>query len=140
MKTLGRSVLVLEWLVFALATPVAINAAGVSPLAAFAFLGTVTVLVVVSVRLLPSRAGIAVGWGIQALALLSGMVLIPMLILGACFTGVWFLAVQLGTAADARLAAQADPAIDLTESVRETNSPTEPVPGATGESEEPGLR
>lgn len=110
MKTLGRAVLTLEWLVFALAVPVAINIAGANPTPVLLFLVTVTVVMVAAIRTLPSRTGIVLGWIVQALALLSGIVVLQMLILGAIFTGLWFMAVQMGTAADVREAETSGPA------------------------------
>lgn len=106
MRTIGTAVLVFEWMVFALAVPVAINVAGVEPVSALVLLGTVTVLIVAAVAKLPSRTGIVLGWIVQVVALASGFVLIAMAILGAMFTGLWFMAVRLGTEVDARDAAQ----------------------------------
>lgn len=102
MRTIGSAVLVFEWIVFALAVPVAINVGGVDPKSALVLLGAVTVLIVVAVAKLPGRTGIALGWGVQLVALASGLVVIAMAILGAMFTGLWFMAVRLGTEADAR--------------------------------------
>lgn len=102
MRTIGTAVLVFEWMVFALAVPVAINVAGVEPVAALVLLGVVTVLVVAAAAKLPSRIGIVLGWLVQLVALASGFVLVAMAVLGAMFTGLWYLAVKLGTEVDVR--------------------------------------
>ena len=106
MRTIGTAVLVFEWMVFALAVPVAINVAGVEPMSALLLLGAVTVLIVAAVAKLPGRTGIVLGWCVQAVALASGFILIAMAILGALFTGLWYMAVRLGTEVDARQATQ----------------------------------
>lgn len=106
MRTIGTAVLVFEWIVFALAVPVAINVAGVEPVSALILLGAVTVLIVAAVAKLPGRTGITLGWLVQVVALASGFVLIAMAILGAMFTGLWYLAVRLGTEVDSRKADQ----------------------------------
>jgi hypothetical protein len=127
MRVLGSSVLVLEWLVFALAIPVLINVSGVASGVAFTLLGVVTVLVVAAAKTLPSRTGIVIGWIVQAVALASGLILVPMLILGAIFTGLWLMAVQLGTAVDARKAESQSDSIDLTAGSTGSTESAEPL-------------
>ncbi|MCH9816649.1 MAG: DUF4233 domain-containing protein [Actinomycetia bacterium] len=108
MRALGSSVLVFEWIIFVLAVPVAINVAGVTTGAALTGLLAVTALVLAGIMNLPGRVGITFGWLVQLAALLSAFVVFPMLILGAMFTGLWWLAVRLGTQADARQAEMVD--------------------------------
>jgi hypothetical protein len=108
MRTLGSSVLVFEWIIFVLAVPVAINIAGVTTGAALTGLLVVTAVVLASIMNLPGRAGITLGWLVQLLALLSAFIVFPMLILGVMFTGLWWLAVRLGTQADVRKAELVD--------------------------------
>lgn len=126
MRIVGTAVLVFEWMVFALAVPVAINVAGVEPASALILLGVVTVLIAAAVAKLPGRTGIVLGWLVQVVALASGFVLIAMAVLGAMFTGLWFMAVKLGTEVDARESAK-----------RSEAQPEELVPEADSERKEP---
>jgi hypothetical protein len=92
MRVLGSTVLVFEWLIVALGVPVAVNSSGVSPAAAWVFLGVMTVLIVVAIATITRPFGVAVGWTVQVWILAAGIVVPLLLILGLVFSGLWFAA------------------------------------------------
>ena len=106
MRVLGSSVLTFEALMVLLAIPVAVTLGRVhnTPLMVGAFVG-VAVVCLLAVGVVTRPYGPAVGWGVQLLVLATGFLVPAMFILGAMFAGLWFLAVRLGTQADAQRAA-----------------------------------
>lgn len=113
MRTVGSSVLILEWIVVGLALIVANNVAGVPGQVILTALALMTVLIVAAVMTLPERAGVILGWTIQALMLAMALWVPLMIVLGLLFAGLWYLAIRLGGQVDQAKREQA--AIDLTE-------------------------
>ncbi len=113
MRVLGTTVLAFEWLIVALAVPVAVNTADVRAPAAWGFLAIITVLIGVAIATITRPVGVAVGWAIQVLTLAAGFLvpLVPLIILAVIFTGLFYAAVRLARRVDAAKAA-ATPASD----------------------------
>jgi hypothetical protein len=103
-KSLLAAVLVFEAVVVALAIPVAVLADGRGAAAAWALAG-LAVLLVLGAGVVRRRGGIAVGWVLQALVCLSGLLVPAMGLLGLVFLGVWVVALVYGAKGD-RLAAE----------------------------------
>ena len=100
MKVLLPAILLLEAIVVALAIPVALAVDDRGPTSA----------IVLGVLALGSGAvrrprGVAVGWVLQGLVVLSGLLVPALAVLGLVFLGVWVLGVIYGAKGDA-LAAQ----------------------------------
>ena len=110
MRVLGSTVLVFEWLIVALAVPVAVNTADVRVGVAWGFLGLITVLVIVAIARITTPFGVAVGWSVQAVTVAAAFVvpLVPLAILGIIFTGLYYAAVRLAQRVDAARAAPPD--------------------------------
>lgn len=74
--------------------------------------GTVlAVVMVITTRMLRSRAGIALGWALQVIVALGGFLLPALLFIALVFGGMWAYATIKGASLDARnaqLAAEAD--------------------------------
>ncbi len=121
MRVLGSTVLVFEWMILALGVPVAINSSGVTPTAAWVFLGVMTVLIFAAIATITRPFGVAAGWAVQVWILVAGLVVPLLLILGAVFAGLWFAAVYYGRRVDT-LRAQREGAA----------APAAPVIGDTG--------
>ena len=98
--------LTFEALVVLLAIPVALTVGRLhnTALVVAAFVG-VAVMCLLAVGVVTRPYGPAVGWGVQVAVLATGFLVPAMFILGAMFAGLWFLAVRLGTKADAQRAA-----------------------------------
>ena len=110
MRVLGSTVLVFEWLIVALAVPVAVNTADVRVGVAWGFLGLITVLVVVAIARITTPFGVAVGWSVQAVTVAAAFVvpLVPLAILGIIFAGLYYAAVRLAQRVDAARATPPD--------------------------------
>ena len=104
MKSLLAAVLVFEAVVVALAIPVAVLADGRGAPAAWA-LAALAVLLVLGAGVVRRRWGVAVGWALQVLVCLSGLLVPAMAVLGLVFLGVWVVALVYGAKGD-RLAAE----------------------------------
>jgi hypothetical protein len=104
MKSLLAAILVFEALVVALAIPVAVLADGRGTPAAVT-LAVLAVLLVVGAGLVRRPGGVAVGWALQVLVCLSGLLVPAMAVLGLVFLGVWVVALVYGAKGD-RLAAE----------------------------------
>ena len=104
MKSLLAAVLVFEAVVVALAIPVAVLADGRGAAAAWA-LAALAVLLVLAAGVVRRPGGIAVGWVLQVLVCLSGLLVPAMAVLGLIFLGVWVTALVYGAKGD-RLAAE----------------------------------
>lgn len=111
MRVLAAAVLGFEALVVALATPVAIQVAGVAPAVALpTFLG-VALACLVTAGLLRRPWAYAVGWAVQVLVVGLGLVVPTMLALGGLFAFLWFMALRLGRQAE-RVQEQRRPGVD----------------------------
>ncbi len=100
MRVLTSVVLAFEWLVLALAIPVAINVSAVSEDRAWTAFAVASVLIVLAVALMKTPVGVWLGWAVQVVALLSS-IFVPMLaILALIFAGLYFAAVRLGRRVD----------------------------------------
>ncbi len=100
MRTLGSAVLVFEWMVLALAVPVAVNVSDVPEQRAWAALGVATVLIVAAIALLPGPVGRWLGWAVQGVAVLSAVVVPMLAILAIVFAGLYYAALRLGASVD----------------------------------------
>jgi hypothetical protein len=100
MRVLASAVLTFEWIVLALAIPVAVNVAGVDPAPVWMVFAAATVLIVAALALLRTPAGVWLGWSVQVLALLSGIVVPLLAVMGAIFAGLYYAAIRLGTKVD----------------------------------------
>jgi hypothetical protein len=103
-KSLLAALLVLEAVVVALAIPVAVLAVGRGASSAWA-LGGLAVLLVLAAGLVRRPYGVALGWAMQVLVLLAGLLVPALAVLGLVFLGVWVVAIVYGAKGD-RLAAE----------------------------------
>lgn len=110
MRVLGSTVLVFEWLIVALAVPVAVNTADVRVGVAWGFLGLITVLVIVAIARITTPVGVAVGWSVQVVTIAAAFVvpLVPLAILGVIFAGLYYAAIRLAQRVDTVRAAPPD--------------------------------
>ena len=104
MRSLLAALLVLEAVVVGLAIPVAVLASDRGAASAWA-LGGLAVLLVLAAGLVRRRHGVAVGWAMQVLVLLAGLMLPALAVLGLVFLAVWVVAIVYGAKGD-RLAAE----------------------------------
>ena len=129
MRVLTSVVLTFEWLVLALAIPVAINVAAVPESRAWTVFAITSILIVAALALMKTPVGVWLGWTVQVIALLSS-VIVPMLaILALIFAGLYFAAVRLGRRVDdikaQRAALEAQAAADPAEgTMAESNDAT----------------
>lgn len=108
MKVLGSAVLAFEWIVLALAIPVAVNTAGVPAPSAWAVFGVASGLTLAALALIGRPigvwrglpAGVWLGWGVQVVAVASGLVVPALGILGLVFAGLYFAAIRSGARVD----------------------------------------
>lgn len=113
MRVLGASVLVFEAIVVFLATSLAASNGSVqNPALAWAAGLVLMLLLVLAAGLLGRPWGVALGWVLQAVVLATSIVVgWTMLIVGAVFALLWFLAVRNGRRVDAlRASARGDQA------------------------------
>ena len=103
MRVLCSSVLAFEAIVVFLATALATSNGSVSNTALAWGIGlALMVLLVVAIGFVTRPGGIAVGWVLQVLVLATSVVVgWSMLIVGAIFVVLWFLAVRNGRRVDA---------------------------------------
>ena len=102
MKVLGTSVLAFEAIVVLLATSLAASATGINTGLAWACGFGLIVLLIVGIGLLRRPYGVAFGWILQGLVLASSLVVgWSMLIVGAIFVVLWFIAIRTGRRVDA---------------------------------------
>ena len=100
MRVLCPVVLLFEWIVLALAIPVAINVSDVPSDVAWTCFGVVSVLILAAVALIRTPIGVWLGWLVQVVALISAL-WVPMLaIMAVIFTALYFMAVRLGGRVD----------------------------------------
>lgn len=109
MRVLGSAVLSLEAIVVILAIPVVL-VVGTVPVPAWLGItgGVVLALaLIVLARYVTRPWAIPVGWGLQVLVVLTGLLAPAMFIVGGIFALLWGVAIRLGREADA--AGSADP-------------------------------
>ena len=100
MKVVLPAILLLESIVVALAIPVALAVDDRGPASAIV-LGVLAILLALGSGAVRRPRGVAVGWVLQVLVLLSGLVVPAMAVLGLVFLGVWVLGVIYGAKGDA---------------------------------------
>ncbi|MCH9718880.1 MAG: DUF4233 domain-containing protein [Actinomycetia bacterium] len=100
MRVLCSAVLAFEWIVLALAIPVAINVSDVSADTAWTIFAIASVLTLAALALMRTPAGLWLGWSVQAVALISGL-WVPMLgIMALIFAALYFTGIRLGGRVD----------------------------------------
>lgn len=104
MKVVLPAILLLEAIVVALAIPVALAVDDRGPTSAIV-LGVLAILLALGSGAVRRPRGVAVGWVLQVLVVLSGLLVPALAVLGLVFLGVWVLGVIYGAKGDA-LAAQ----------------------------------
>jgi Protein of unknown function (DUF4233) len=95
MRALASSVLVFEAIVVLLAIPVALTLTDVERPLILAGGGALAAALLLLPAFLGRPSAYALGWLLQLLLLLSGLVLPAMFVLGALFTGLWALSLWL---------------------------------------------
>jgi hypothetical protein len=103
MRVLGASVLALEAIVVILAIPVVIvtGTVAVAPWLGITAGVILALALVVLARYVTRPWAIPVGWVLQGLVVLTGLLAPPMFIVGGIFALLWGLAIRLGRQADA---------------------------------------
>jgi len=138
MKVVLPAILLLEAIVVALAIPVALAVDDRGPTSAIV-LGVLAILLALGSGAVRRPRGVAVGWVLQVLVLLSGLVVPAMAVLGLIFLGVWVLGVIYGAKGDALAAKnrateaawQAEQAEKARQAAEGGTAPDE-APGASG--------
>jgi len=97
MRVLTSSVLTFEWIMLALAIPVAINVAQVPPSRAWLAFAAVTVLTFLALSQMRRPAGVWFGWSVQVVAIVCGLIVPMLALMGVLFAGLYFWAIKLGT-------------------------------------------
>ncbi len=103
MRVLGAAVLSLEAIVVILAIPVVVMV-GTVPVPAWLGISAGVVLataLLVLARFVTRPWAIPVGWGLQVLVVLTGVLAPAMFIVGGIFALLWGVAIRLGREADA---------------------------------------
>ena len=106
MKIVLPAILLLEAIVVALAVPVAL-AVDDRGAAAAIVLGVLAILLALGSGAVRRPRGVAVGWVLQGLVVLTGFVVPAMAVLGFVFLGVWVVGVIYGAKGDALAARNA---------------------------------
>lgn len=134
MKVVLPAILLLEAIVVALAIPVALAVDDRGATSAVV-LGVLAILLALGSGAVRRRRGVAVGWVLQVLVLLSGFVVPALAVLGLIFLGVWVLGVIYGAKGDAlaakNRAAEAAWQAERAGGAPEGHAPGE-APGAAG--------
>ncbi len=126
MRVLTSVVLTFEWLVLALAIPVAINVAAVPESRAWTVFAITSILIVAALALMKTPVGVWLGWTVQVIALLSSIIVPTLVILALIFAGLYFAAVRLGRRVDDIKAQRA---------VLEAQAAADPAEGTMAESD-----
>jgi hypothetical protein len=95
MRRVAGSVLIFEAIVIVLAIPVAINVSGVPAGPAIAAGLALAVAALVVAARVDRPGGVAAGWVVQALVLVSALVVPVMIVLGGMFAALWYGALRL---------------------------------------------
>ncbi len=106
MKIVLPAILLLEAIVVALAVPVALAVDDRGATAAIV-LGVLAILLALGSGAVRRPRGVAVGWVLQGLVVLTGFVVPAMAVLGLVFLGVWVVGVIYGAKGDALAARNA---------------------------------
>lgn len=106
MKIVLPAILLLEAIVVALAVPVALAVDDRGATAAIV-LGVLAILLALGSGAVRRPRGVAIGWVLQALVVLTGFVVPAMAVLGLVFLGVWVVGVIYGAKGDALAARNA---------------------------------
>jgi hypothetical protein len=101
MRTVLRSVLIFEVIVFGLAVPVMIFYSEVPPGWAAGLGAGAALLALVAAGTLRKSSGYLLGWLTQLVGLALGILTYTMFIVGGLFAGVWVLTFVLGKRLDA---------------------------------------
>lgn len=114
MKTLCAAVLAFESIVVLLAIPVAIVVQDVPP--AIGITGGLVLMIALIYASASQRRswGLAVGWALQVIVILTGFVVPLMFFLGGLFALLWFYSIRVGIRGDAIKAAR-DAAVQAAE-------------------------
>lgn len=108
MRVLGATVLSLEAIIVILAIPLAIVVQGVPPWVGITA-GVVLALALIALSRYVTRPwAIPVGWALQVLVVLTGLVVPMMFIVGGIFALLWGVAITLGRRADEASAGGSD--------------------------------
>lgn len=104
MRVLGASVLALEAIVVILAIPVVImvGTVPVAPAVAITAGVCLAIALIVLARYVTRPWAIPVGWVLQALVVMTGLLAPAMFIVGGIFALLWAVAIRLGREADRR--------------------------------------
>ncbi len=106
MKTLCAAVLAFEAIIVLLAIPVAIVVQHVNPTVGIT-VGGIFVIACFALSGLQRRSwGLAAGWVVQVVIILTGFVVPTMFFLGAVFAVLWFFAIRVGSQTDVLKAEQ----------------------------------
>lgn len=125
MRTLCSAVLLFEAIVLGLAIPVALALSDVSTGTVVGVGSALVVGCFLAAGLLGrGPVGLAIGWLVQAGAVLSGFVVPLMFFLGGVFALLWFFAIRLGRIGDAATAAHR-----AEQAAWEAANPEPPAPG-----------
>jgi hypothetical protein len=100
-RTLCSAVLVLEAIVLGLAIPVALTLSDLDNAVAGWGGAGLMLLCVLAAGLLGRPVGLVLGSAVQVLAVLSGIFVPAMLLVGAMFAALWVAAIRLGRKGDA---------------------------------------
>jgi len=109
MRVVLLSVLLFEFLVFALAVPVMIFISDVSPGPAGGFGGGAALLALVAAGTMRKPYGYPLGWLTQVIAIGLGLLTSIMYVIGIMFAAIWVVSFILGRRLDRGPSAQASP-------------------------------
>jgi hypothetical protein len=102
MRVVLLSVLFFEVIVFGLSIPVMILVSDVAPLVAALCGGLAALLAAVAAGGMRRSAGYYLGWAVQPIGILLGILTTPMFVVGGMFLGLWVLSFVLGKRLDNR--------------------------------------
>lgn len=109
MRVLGASVLALEAIVVLLAIPFVIVVRQVPPWAGISAGVVLALALIMLARYVTRPWAIPVGWVLQVLVVLTGLLAPAMFVVGGIFALLWGLAIRLGREADAARGGSAEP-------------------------------
>ena len=112
MRAIAAAVLFFEAVVVMLAIPVAVTVSYVDPEVAIPVGLALMVLALVTAGLLGRPFGYPMGWAVQILVLLSGVVVPAMFVVGGLFVVLWGAALHFGRKGEAVRASWPQPGAD----------------------------